>query len=374
MKIHILTQPLGHNYGGNLQAYALQQVLKAMGHDVVTLDRHWNRPRLCGKLLCLRILSSIKAVLFTLLGHKRNISNPFSREYNVILDKKEIRRFVETKLRLTDPLYGTEETADYIRNHPADCYIVGSDQVWRKVYCPSLDDYYLAAVPDNIKKISYAASFGKDDIDEYTQEEIDYVRPLIQRFKYISVREKSGIDICRDKFGVEATHVLDPTLLLEAEDYLRIIKDRKDSYSQHHLGVYLLDESPEKVQLVERASHKLGLCSNIINVYEGDGKYIKYPSVGYWLANIAFADYVITDSFHGMVFSIIFNIPFAVVGNTSRGLSRFNSLLDALDLEDRMITDPMSDLPPSTINYETVNKRLGSLRESSLEWIKRAII
>lgn len=373
MRIHILTQPLGHNYGGNLQAFALQQVLKAMGHDVMTLDRHWNLPRAGGKLLCLRILSSLKATLFTLLGQKRNLCNPFSREYNAILDKKTIRRFVERKLWLSSPLFGTDETADYIRTHPADCYIVGSDQVWRKAYCPSLDDYYLAAVPEDIAKISYAASFGKDDIDEYTQEEIEYVRPLIQRFKSISVREESGISICRDKFGVEATQVLDPTLLLKAEDYLRIIKDSKERFPHHHLGVYMLDESPEKLQFVENASSTLGLRLNVINVHEGKGAYIKYPSVESWLANIAYADYVITDSFHGMVFSIIFNKPFAVIGNTSRGLSRFISLLEALGLGDRMITDIMSDLPSSQIDYETVNKQLDRLRNSSLEWIKNAL-
>lgn len=369
MKIHILTQPLGHNYGGNLQAYALQQVLKALGHDVMTLDRHWNLPKVGGKLLCMRILSSLKAVLFTLLGHKRNISDPFSREYNVFLDKKAIRRFVETRLCLSSPLYGTEETAEYIRKNPADCYIVGSDQVWRRAYCPSIPDYYLSPVPEDVTKISYAASFGKDDIDEYSDEELKIARNLIHRFKAISVREESGITICKDQFDIKATKVLDPTLLLTSTEYLELLERSERPKKEHYIGVYLLDNSQVKQQIIKETSSELNLTTNEITVNQKYSQYYKYPRVEDWIANIAYSDFVITDSFHGMVFSILFEKQFLALDNSSRGTARFKSLLSQLGISERLVSSA-SSVPTSKIDYEIVNKNLQAARQESLNWLQ----
>lgn len=368
MKIHILTQPLGHNYGGNLQAFALQKILLKMGHDVVTLDRQWNTPPLTVKLLLVRLASFCKSILLNFLGNPRYICNPFSRQYNTLEDKSSLRKNIQENLSMSEPLYSSKDTEEYIKSHPADIYIVGSDQVWRRVYCPSVLDYFLSSVPETVVKLSYAASFGKDDISEYSDEEIKIAAELIQRFKAVSVREESGVDICREQFGVNATKVLDPTLLLDSTDYLELLINYKSKIDGHYLGVYLLDDNEDKQRIIKKASIELNLPVNIINVSQSTSHRYKYPSVEEWIANIAFSDFVITDSFHGMVFSILFEKQFSVVNNKNRGNARFESLLSQLGISDRIISDDVS-VPKSEIDYDVVNRRLQTARQDSLCWL-----
>lgn len=368
MKIFILTQPLGKNYGGNLQAYALQTILKKQGHSVITLDRRWNAPKLGLKLIILRALSSIKSLIFILLGRKRIVCNPFSREYNVTRDTTLLQAFCNKYITLSEPLYDSAETTNFLRENYADLFIVGSDQVWRRIYCPSLKDYFLEDLPTTTPRISYAASFGKDDIREYSASDITYVKPLLQKFTAISVRESSGIDICRTIFDVAANEVLDPTLLLSEQDYFSLIDSTKVKH-RHHLAVYILDQTPEILNFVDKMANDYNLQVQTINVDEFSTGYVKFPSVEDWLANIAFSDYVITDSFHGMVFSLIFKKQFVIIGNKKRGISRYTSVLSKLGLEDRVILDAKIKFPTKPINYTEVSCVLERLRNDSLEWL-----
>lgn len=368
MRIHILTQPLGHNYGGNLQAFALQRVLLKMGHEVVTLDRQWNAPPLTVKLLLVRLASLCKSVFLNFLGHPRYICNPFSRQYNTLEDKSSLRKNIQENLCMSAPLYSSKDTEEYIKSHPAEIYIVGSDQVWRKAYCPSILDYFLSSVPDAVPKISYAASFGKDDISEYSEKEIKTAAELIKRFKAVSVREESGVDICKEKFGVNATKVLDPTLLLDSNEYLELLTNYEGRIDGHYLGVYILDDNEDKQRIIKKASIEHNLPINIINVGQSNSHRYRYPSIEEWIANIAFSDFVITDSFHGMVFSILFEKQFLIVNNKTRGSARFESLLSQLGISGRVISDYVS-VPKSEIDYDVVNRRLQTARQESLGWL-----
>ncbi len=155
---------------------------------------------------------------------------------------------------------------------------------------------------------------------------------LLKKFDAVSVREASGINICRNYFGVEALQMLDPTLLLSADDYRGLICKAHTEPSNGNILVYILDKTPEKVALVEKIAKDKNLIPFWLDSpdeYQSNlplEKQIKM-SVEQWLKSFGDAEFVFTDSFHGCIFSIIFRKQFLVFGNPKRGLSRFYSLL-----------------------------------------------
>ena len=196
MKIAILTHPLGANYGGILQAYALSTYLKSKGHEVIIINRQSNLPFL------LRIIK--KVLVF--FRHPR-YHNP---RY------KHLVNFVKRNLNYSRPLSTTKQLDSFVRKNNLDIIIVGSDQVWRADFALEYDyNYFLDFVTNQAKKISYAASFGLSHW-KYTKEQTAKIKELIDEFSFISVREDEGVTLCRQNLGIEAVHVLDPTLLLKA--------------------------------------------------------------------------------------------------------------------------------------------------------------
>ena len=165
---------------------------------------------------------------------------------------------------------------------------------------------------------------------------------LLKRFNAVSVREKSAVNICEEQLGVSARHVLDPTMLLNVEDYATLFNKTVVNVNENHLLVYILDNNDDIKKSVENLSIRFNLNSHAVNAIEVQNqksyKY-KFPSVENWLRGFYDAKYVITDSFHGTVFSIIFNKPFICLGNENRGSSRFNSLLGMFGLENRLVSD-----------------------------------
>ena len=319
MEILILTQPLHTNYGGLLQAYALQQILKGMGHDVVT-DRLgvvrklplWNR--------ALRFL--YHAVQFCILKNYRYY--PY-RYLFVSFDKESkakrsisinTERFVNTYIDTIDLLTRSNESViDAVRQF--DAIVVGSDQVWRATMS-DIPTYFLSFTKAiNVKRIAYAASFGTDDLNEYSKMDMKIASESIKLFDAVSVREKSGVHLCRDYFKMDAVHVLDPTMLLSKDDYLKLIEEEDKPCSENILLTYVLDRTQEKNDIIQRVGEALHLtsCENgavkyFSNVVESNVSECIYPSVSRWVAGFRDAQFVVTDSFHGTVFSIIFNKPF----------------------------------------------------------------
>src|SRR5690606_24486793 len=195
MKIGILTLPLHTNYGGILQAYALQKALKDMGHDVCLIDRRFYIKKSLWrniKNIIKRYLLNDKAILVT--------AQQISKHRNH--QSKKINSFISTYIETTIPFYN-KLTENDLQFYNFDTIIVGSDQVWRKKYVVSLYGFFLDfAGSESIKKSSYAASFGISDIN-YTKKEIRSVSLLLQKFNKISVREESGVSICKSKFDVQ---------------------------------------------------------------------------------------------------------------------------------------------------------------------------
>lgn len=380
MKIGILTQPLHNNYGGLLQNYALQQVLVSLGHEVETLDWHPVKPSF------LQWLSLRKKMLLSYI--KSNVDKPRYKltDEEVKIIGKHTNRFISKHIHVSSySIRSLEDLEKIDLNGVYDTYVVGSDQVWRPSYNGGmLIAMFLGFVKrDAVRCIAYAASFGTSKWEYAPQMTEDCAR-LAKRFDLITVREKSGVMLCREHLGVEATHVLDPTMLLNREDYEKVVENENEPKSSGTLFHYILDPSEEKRNLIGRLAAKQGLQSFTImpkcqaeNRTKWDVKHriedCVFPSVTSWLRGFMDAEMVIVDSFHGAVFSIIFNKPFWVIGNAERGNARFESLLGLFGLEDRMISLGEEVDWKKEIDWKMVNEIRQKEKERCLGLLKEVL-
>lgn len=365
MKIAILTQPICNNYGGILQNYALQTLLERRGHTVTTL----NYPVTCGysgSPLC-HLLSICKRTLHKCMGHPEVVWVDLAKESRKQIELAHLQKaFIDKYLHLRqiqDPI-----TWDQVEGDNFDAFVVGSDQVWRPRYNTGhLSNLFLDfAEGRNVKRIAYAASLGTD-VWEMTPEQTEQCSGLIKKFDAISVREASGVPLCKNYLGVEVTHVLDPTLMLDAEDYLSLCSG-KEHPAGDYIAVYTLDYTKEKMALLKEVSHRLNCPLHFIGRFTKAG----YPSVESWLEGIAYAKYVITDSFHGTVFSTIFEKQFVTLGNAARGNSRFDSLFATLGItNDRMCdaTDKVVELLQNPLDYRYIHKEREKHRQTSVMFL-----
>ncbi len=369
----ILTHPPIHNYGGILQAFALQQALRKIKVQSRVIDffgKKWGSElSKCGiRAKCSCIKSLLKIIFFGSPLGLPGLMYPhlfslfklrFMRLWRLDLKRKKLPKLAD--------------------NHP---FIVGSDQVWRCVYARNIESvpfFFLNfATPDQRKRsIAYAASFGSDEWEGTPEETVECAQ-LLKQFKAVSVREHSGVDICREVFGVDAVQMPDPTLLLEQEDYNYLIRNwRTKSTDSPFMAVYLLDETDSKSQLTASICQHNGLHAQHLMPHPGAKKLMnRLPlSIPQWLRFIRDSKYVLTDSFHGCVFSIIFNKPFICLGNESRGTARFDSLLATFGLQDRLVThydkDAILKIMNTPIDWEKVNSIRRSEQERAFDFLRR---
>lgn len=331
-KIAILTLPLGTNYGGMLQAFALQHVLREMGHQPITIDRRRHLSPF------FRAGSFVKGGLLWAAGRQRHIRRqPNAEEKEVIY--RHTHRFIREHIAMSEPIYSTEALRWYAERERFDAYVVGSDQVWRKAYSPCMPNYFLDFLPADspAKRIAYAASFGVDKW-QFSEAKSARYAELAKRFDAISVRENSAVDLCRDHLGVEAMHVTDPTMLVDRSVYEALAMGPYTKPSEGDLFCYILDRTPDKMAKVRQVAEEKGLTpfellpTPLCNRKGNSLEECVMPPVEQWLRSFVDAKYVVTDSFHGTVFSLIFGISCYVIPNHSRGLSRFTSLFSILGI------------------------------------------
>lgn len=310
MKIGILTQPLLNNYGGTLQNYALQIVLRKLGHKPVTIDCNPKSSLLCYLLSCMKTI-----MYFFIPSKRRSFAVHARRKYR----NTQFERFTNRNITLTKMV--CHPTNSIIKAYGLEAIIVGSDQVWRPKYNQHIKDQFLGFVKNpDIRKISYAASFGADEW-EFTDDQTLMLQSFIRQFSAISVREVSAVGLCKHYLGADALHVLDPTMLLDTSDYIDVCSIVPKEQNEF-IFAYILDMTSEKKELLEKLRIELNLP---IQYYTAEAN--AALSVEEWIAKFRDTSYVITDSFHGTVFSIIFNKPFKCLQNKKRGASRFDSLL-----------------------------------------------
>lgn len=381
MKIAILTLPLHCNYGGNLQCYALTSILKNMGHDVQTI-----------KLVQETKLPPLKQIPF--LYTKRLINKLLGRKYSCIFAEQRLIKdrdivqqyadeFINKYIPCTPTAYTSASSLNDISSLDLQAYIVGSDQVWRPKYAfPDIRIFYLSFLKDKrVKRIAYAASFGTDE-DEYTEEQKIDCGILIEKFDAVSVREVSAIDLIKNRFQwncKQLQSIIDPTMLLDKANYLQLIKKQFPT-PDNGLFYYILDMTSDKKKLLTYVCQQMSISSfTVFPKSTSPGSKIKdkiVPPVEEWINAFDKARYVITDSFHGCVFSIIFNKPFVVYANKKRGAARFYSLLKLFNLESRLIYNSQEfniKKIKAPINWENINEIKERKKKIALQFLENAL-
>lgn len=370
MKVGILTQPLGLNYGGIVQNYALQEVLRQEGHRPVTLRRiDWVDDR-----STLRKYLSYFYLRYV-LRDPQSPSKPVTKRREATMTRYT-DAFVKNYLETTPLILSQQELREEVVSRELGAIIVGSDQTWRPKYSPYLPDYFLEFLPkeSSIKRVAYASSFGTDEW-EFSEEETQMARELLRYFDAVSVREKCGVHFCQEHLEHQATLVLDPTLLLSQEDYVERLKLREEAHGK--VFAYLLDATPEKRRFAEEVAREVGTTAfemmPKMTVYDRWKEVSDYQlkPVETWLENILNAEFVVTDSFHGAVFSIIFGKPFVVVENKERGLARFATLKQFVSADAFVEEEELNSYQLATPSVD--HQKLGDYREYSLKFLRDSL-
>jgi hypothetical protein len=361
--IGILTLPLHNNFGGILQSYALQSFLTKKGHKVILIDRQYDdNPFLNLKYAIKRLSDKTK---FKSKKQKELINANPTQFIHTYMQPKTARITSEKQLK---QVIGVTDF---------DAVIVGSDQVWRLEYSDSIKyNLFLDFIKNpKTKKMSYAASFGVDNwkhpVDVTTK-----VKTLLKSFDEISVREDSGVMICENVFDVDAIQHVDPTMLLQKEDYIALVEKENEPKSPGDILVYMLDVTGDRQEVISAIEKELNgkafMANKKTSNLNHDLKDAIYPTITSWLKGFMDAKYVVVDSFHGCVFSILFNKPFVAYGNKARGLTRFTSMLKLFGLEGRLILDKKEltkDLIHAPIDWYVVNAKLAALRSVSEKYL-----
>lgn len=371
-----------------MQCYALQTILQRMGHEVEVLNRRGPKERLSLWLFLLRCVSVIKCIIRRyILGQKQwAIIKPWAtwyvpdkRQRKTSAHRKFLRQFIHEHFHQSSLLTSTDDMARWANTHPCDAFVVGSDQVWRGAYNADVTESFCSFLPDTDprRRIVYAASFGTEYVD-ISSEKLPECRRLAQFFSAVSVREQSAIRLAKEALGIEPQWVLDPTMLLTADDYRSLWQHEESQWEG--ITTYVLDASEEKSQIQHDVSQTLSLPVNALMLppINQDGKPVDMIPVEGWLKAFAQASFVITDSFHGCVFSIIHRKPFIAIANRARGIDRFTSLLGYFGLMDRLIFSleeyqqkRSSLLTP--IDYVPIVQKHEEARTASLTFLREAL-
>ena len=328
MKIKTITCHDVYNSGASLQAYALMKYLQKLGHDVQIIDY---RPDYLDKHYKLFIINNpkyeksiiLKILYITLKLPKRVLKLKYKKKYD---------DFTKKYLNITNKRYISNE--DLKENLPiADAYIAGSDQIWNTTFNNGKDPaFYLDFVPENKIKMSYAASFATEVIDEEFK---DNTKKMINRLNSVSVRELSGLNILKSMDIKNGIQVLDPVFLLDREEWSDLFVDITEK--EKYVFVYDFDGS----EIIENLSKRIAREKNlkIYTVFKSSyaDKYIKNIGPQEFITYIKNADYVISNSFHATAFSIIFEKEFLVVNRKEKINTRMRDLLILLGIKERLI-------------------------------------
>lgn len=373
MKIGILTLPLHINYGGILQAYALQTILQQMGHEVLILDRrkrphlpHYKKPYIYAKRILRKYLKG-----------ERNQTRVFREQYynkTYEIISRNISTFIDKYInRLIVCNFNSLSSKNF------DAIVVGSDQVWRPIYFgeKQIKNAYLDFTKEwNIKKVAYSVSFGTNQW-EYSPQQTKRCSRLAQNFDAVSVRENSAIKLCQQQLNVNAIQTLDPTMLLAKEDYIRVVEEADTSKPNGTLLTYILDSDKNKEAIINQIADKEELIPYSANIPKAKNIHTPIeeqiqPSIEQWLRGFMDAEFIITDSFHGTVFAILFQKPFITIANKERGTARMESLLSILSLDNRLVSNikEAEEMYHQPINYKAVNNLLEKHRAYSTEFLR----
>ena len=319
------------NYGAVLTAYALQCLVETFGRASLLVDNFKKTP-----------------------AHKST---------------SVTTTFAKNNLQITEKILSNSALLALANN--SSNFIVGSDQVFRPIYTNKMIEQFLLdfVIPQS-KKIAFSASFGVDKenfLQENSPEVIEHMKNSLHSFDYISVREKSGVEICKEVLGVEAEWIIDPVFILEKAKYEELINNATKDYSNEIVS-YVLDNNKSYDKAYKHLEKQYG--SKVVKLADSN------ESVENWLSAIKNCKLFVTDSFHGVCFALIFNKPFICISNKSRGAARFDSILEMLNIENQCINSIDEIYTKDCIfkvDYEKVNRRIEEERQKGLTFLQKAL-
>lgn len=383
MRIGVITIEQVGNYGAELQCYATQKVLQNIGCDAEIIDYCYYKDYMYkdSKMSEPFVPMTFKERIFYVLKYR--IVNRFVDKFLLLFNSNIARRnsrfaaFHAENTKMSRRYLSMPEL--YEASMDYDVFVTGSDQVWNPGAQSSIEPYFLTFAPDSTKKISFAASFGISEIDSCLRERY---KEYLSRYDFISVREQNACDMVKQLVGKDAECVLDPTLLLTKDEWMKVAR-QYDNVPERYVLVYTLFESSAIFSLAKKVAKEKGISvlritkrAYFVSHIEGISN-ISDAGPAEFVSIIAGADYVVTDSFHGTAFSVNFGIPFlTVVSSKNKSNSRMESLIDVVGLSDRLITD---DSDMDSVEYETpidlkvVGQRLESARNKTIDFLKKAI-
>lgn len=329
--VAIISRHAVPNYGSLLQAYALQTAINEIGAESFYIDAeycYYSTRKIAS--VAMRTSKYKDIPFLSILSYLTKI-----RRYGRAIPL--FRKYQEKWLKLSEKRYYKEE--ELLHDYPeADIYLVGSDQVWNIMPNGEIcNSYFFEGVSSNSKKVAYAASFGsRKKIESY----LPSIRIMLSKFDYISVREDDGVEILKE-LGLNAIQVLDPTLLLQRNQWEKII-EKPQKHNKNFLLLYQVNRNREICELAEIIAKEMGcdivrITNDLSEKYWGKGfKYLPSPAEFIWYFQNS--DYIITDSFHGTCFSIIFEKQFVDVLPELYS-ERITSVLKLVKLENRIYTE-----------------------------------
>lgn len=361
MKICILTLHRVFNYGSILQTYATQKVFEKYGFRVEIVD--YITEQRTNKRLFLQVPDFVKKDLL----HKSTYI--LFRAASICIKKLEFGRFLKKHINLSKKKYIS--TQDLKKDPPvADLYVAGSDQIWNSKYNEGVDEGFFLGFVSNVPKIAYASSFGKSELEEWEKKPI---YKYLNDFEAISVREEGAVDIVRS-LELQAISIIDPTLQVDKKDWLAIASKRliKEKYVFLML-LYNEDNGATEYarNLADRFGWKLVKLSWELRKPKQVDILMTHRSPEDFLSLIYYSEYVVTNSFHGLAFSINLNKNFVVFPRNEFN-SRIESLLRITNLSERLVNNT-NEMIFSEIDYERVNKCLDNEREKAKTFLEKAI-
>lgn len=341
------------NYGSAMTNYALYQVIKELGYKPIFLD--------------------IPDTLWQ--GNKRARSN-----------ESITRKFGYKHYHISRKYPDTQSLMKL--NTRCRMFVVGSDQIWNYKLVNGTF-FFLDFVAEKNGKVAYGTSFGhrKFSGNETAREDVSF---LLERFDAISVREEHAVRICKDVMGVNAEHVIDPVFLCDKNLYVKLAAESKAAHTKQKrerpfIAAYILDPTDEKQEVLKYTADKLGMDLVVIpNVFVDATmkKAWKMPlyegiSVEDWLYYMSHSSFVVTDSYHGLCFSTIFERPFICMANPKRGMERFQSLGDQLGIQDRIVLNPSEvfrrEALLSPFDFKRISEKIELEKKRCTKWLKDSI-
>ena len=364
-----------------MQAYALQFLCKEAGYDPYVITRRRTR----NKILQFAVWTKWK--LITVISHiSKYCLTSFLRSYPLIATQSFKDRYIPNYNQI---FFSEKSISKWAKNTQVDQFVCGSDQIWNPDSWPSTE--FAFAQFGSFQKpylYSFAPSLGHAQ-NKFSSSQIRQISNYLSRFQFVSCRENSGVEILSKMTTNNVYHALDPTFLIDKSHYARLCADSTFSPKYKYIFIYLLDISRIQCEMLSKLAHKFRLTpvtfypSKYKSIFSRDVqilrkygiKVINTPSPENWLKAIKSADFVVTDSFHGTVFSLIFNTPFVSYINSKRGAARFLDLQQMFDIKHLFVDqfDARFDISKlsESIDWNKINSLMRTYSDSSLSYLKK---